>query len=155
MLESTFHRHHLSPTHGQKTSETWCSAQLPPVQKRSLRARPPGFYKCGRRSNCALCQHSENASSYTSSFTHRLAQHVGSATQDCQVDTVKPVGRHFRLPGHKAYRDLVMLPIEVVSSRDPFLLKARETYNIMKFSALKGRGICEFEHGLNLDEGQV
>ena len=90
-----------------------------------------------------------------SSFTHRLAQHVGLATQDCQVNTVKPVGRHFRLPGHKAYRDLVMLPIEVVSSRDPFLLKARETYNIMKFSALKGRGICEFEHGLNLDEGQV
>jgi len=38
-----------------------------------------------------------------------------------------------RLPGHQANRDLVMLPIEVVSAKDPFLLRARETFNIEKF----------------------
>ena len=178
-------------------------AQVPRIQRRNLRGRPPGFYRCGRRSNCALCQHSENATSYTcpvtgatatisqhitcqsagvyllfcrkntgvcarlaptyvgicgegehSTFTSRLGQHLGSATQACQVDTVKPVGRHFRLPGHQAHSDLVMLPIEVVSSKDPFLLRARETFNISKFKTEKRLGVSEWEHGLNLDQGQ-
>jgi len=70
------------------------------------------------------------------------------------VDTVKPVGRHFRLPGHQAHSDLVMLPIEVVSSKDPFLLRARETFNISKFKTEKRLGVSEWEHGLNLDQGQ-
>ena len=65
-----------------------------------------------------------------------------------------PVGRHFRLPGHDPHRDMGMLPIEVVSPRDPFLLKARETYNILKFESEKRRGVLDIEHGLNLDAGQ-
>ena len=76
-------------------------------------------------------------------------------TQPCQVDTVKPVGRHFRLPGHQATRDLVMLPIEVVSAKDPFLLRARETFNIEKFKNEKRCGVADIEHGLNLDHGQA
>ena len=56
------------------------------------------------------------------SFTHRLGSHLG---------------RHFRLPGHNAHRDLVMLPIEVISAKDVFLLRARETFNISKFRAEK------------------
>ena len=133
------------------------------IQRRGLRGRPLGFYKCGRRTNCALCLHSENSTSYTcpytgatinitqhitcrsagvyllfcrkdtgvcsrlaptyvgicgerehSGFTTRLDLHLGTATQCSQVDTVKPVGRHFRLPGHQAHSDLVMLPIELV-----------------------------------------
>ena len=178
-------------------------AQVPRIQRQGLRGRPPGFYKCGRRTNCALCQNSENATTYTcpftgattsitqhitcqlagvyllfcmntrvctrlsptyvgicgegeqSSFTTRLGQHLESATQPCQVDTVKPVGRHFRLPGHKPIRDLVMLPIEIISAKDPFLLRARETFNISKFKTEKRLGVTEFEHGLNLDQGQV
>ena len=59
--------------------------------------------------------------------------HMGTAIQNSQADTVKTVGRHFRLPGHEAHRDLVMLPIEIVSPRDPFLLRGRESYNIWKF----------------------
>ena len=47
-----------------------------------------------------------------------------------------------------------MLPIEIVSSRDPFLLKARETFNIAKFRTEKRLGVTEIEHGLNLDPGQ-
>ena len=48
-----------------------------------------------------------------------------------------------------------MFPIEVVSSRDPFLLRARETFNIVKFKTEKRLGVTEPEHGLNLDKGQV
>ena len=68
----------------------------------------------------------------SSSFTHRLGGHLGTATQTCQENTVKPVGRHFRLPGHDPHRDLVMLPIGIVSARDPFLLRWRERFNIWK-----------------------
>ena len=79
-----------------------------------------------------ICGEGEN-----SSFTHRLGGHLGTATQNCHKDTVKPVGRHFRLPGHDPHRDLVMIPIEIVSARDPFLLRARESYNIRKFGTEK------------------
>ena len=68
---------------------------------------------------------------------------------------MKPVGRHFRLPGHRPHRDLVMLPIELVSAKDPFLLKARENFNINKFKTEKRSDVTDIEHGLNLHEGQV
>ena len=181
-------------------------AQVPKILRRGgLRnTRPPVFFKCGKRQNCALCLHSQNATSYTcpvtgrtanitqhiscqnagvylvlckkdsglcarlkptyvgicgegesSSFTHRLGGHLGTATQTCQENTVKPVGRHFRLPGHDPHRDLIMLPIEIVSPRDPFLLRARERFNIWKFETEKRMGVHDIEHGLNLDPGQV
>ena len=63
-----------------------------------------------------------------------------------------PVLVHFRLPGHDPHRDLVMIPIEIVSARDPFLLRARESYNIWKFRTEKGMGVLDIE--LNLDPGQ-
>ena len=90
-----------------------------------------------------------------SSFTHRLGGHLGTATQTCQNNTVKPVDRHFRLPGHDPHRDLDMLPIEIVSARDPFLLRSRERFNIWKFETEKRMGVHDIEHGLNLDPGQV
>ena len=89
-----------------------------------------------------------------SNFTIRMSQHLGSATQPCQEETVKPVGRHFKLPGHVAHRDMKMLPIKIVSAKDPFLLKARERYNIIKFESEKFCDINQVEHGLNLDRGQ-
>ena len=89
----------------------------------------------------------------TSSFTHRFATHMGSATQQSQEDTSKPVGRHFRLPGHEPHSDLVMLPIEK-SGKDPFLRKARESFYIKKFKSLKLKSVSDIEHGLNLDKGQ-
>ena len=97
-----------------------------------------------------ICGEGEN-----SNFTVRLGQHLGTATQPCQADTVKPVGHHFRLPGHKAHRYLVMIPLEAIRGRDPFLLRARETFNILKFKSEKLRGVEEIKHGLNMDEGQV
>ena len=41
-----------------------------------------------------------------------------------------------------------MLPIEIVSPKDPFLLRARESYNIWKFQTEKRMGILDIEHGL-------
>ena len=64
------------------------------------------------------------------------------------------MGRHFRLPGQDPHRDMGMLPIEIVNSMDQFLLKARETFNIAKFTAEKRLGVTEIEHGPNLDPGQ-
>ena len=46
-----------------------------------------------------------------------------------------------------------MILVEVVSARDPFLLRARETYNIKKFKT-KRKGVLDIEHSLNLDKGQ-
>ena len=63
----------------------------------------------------------------------------------------KTVGRHFRLPGHEPHRDLVMLPIKIVSARDPFLIRAQE---VAKFQTEKRMGIFDVEHGLNLDRRQ-
>jgi hypothetical protein len=87
------------------------------------------------------------------SFTHRLGQHMGSAVQDGQGDTLKTIGRHFRLPGHVPKRDMIMLPLEVVRN-DVFLRRARERFYIARFDTEKRRGVKEIEHGLNLDKGQ-
>ena len=144
-----------------------------PSPRRPLR-RFPDFYKCNRRSNYALCLHSNIASTYSchvtgasvnssqhitcqssgvymircvkttgpcsrlnptyigitgegedSRFTHRLGQHLGSATQPGQADTIKTIGRHFRLPGNIPDRDMVMLPLEIVSG-GLFLRQSRE-----------------------------
>ena len=89
-----------------------------------------------------------------SSFTHRFGEHLGSAAQPCQEDTVKPLGRHFRLPGHEPQRDMLMLPIERVTGGDIFLRRARERVNIVKFNTEKRLSVFEIEHGLNLDKGQ-
>ena len=97
-----------------------------------------------------ICREGEH-----SNFTIRLGQHLGKATQACHADTVTPVGHHFRLPGYRAHRDLVMIPLEALRGKDPFLLRARETFNIVKFKSEKSRGVEDIEHGLNLDGGQV
>ena len=97
----------------------------------------------------------ECGDSKNSSFTHRLASHLGSATQPSQADTVKPVGRHFRLPGHHPHGDCKMVPIEKVSSKgEPFIRKARETFYIKLFETQKLLPVTDIEHGLNLDKGQ-
>ena len=57
----------------------------------------------------------------------RFSEHLGSVTQQCQLNTQKPVGVHFRGAGH-SHSDMVLLPIERVQSRDQFVLEARESY---------------------------
>ena len=80
----------------------------------------------------------------------RCAQHLGTATQPCHVDTNKPVGRHFRLPGHDPHRDFKFLPIEKIVSKDPFVRKARESMWIRKCQTIKISEVSDIEHGLNL-----
>ena len=89
-----------------------------------------------------------------SSFTHRFAQHLGSALQPSQEDTDKPIGRHFRLPGHEPHRDMVMIPIEKSYSLDPFVRKARESWHIEMLQTQKLKAVVEIEHGLNIQKGQ-
>ena len=79
----------------------------------------------------------------------RFSEHVGSATQPCQVDTTKPVGLHFRLQGH-SHSDMVILPIEKVRSKDRFIMEARESYWIKQYKSVKVQTAEEIEHGLNL-----
>ena len=64
------------------------------------------------------------------SFTHRMGQHLGTATQACHAETRKTVGRHFRLPGHEPNRDMQMLPLERVPGYNVFLMRATEHYYI-------------------------
>ena len=71
----------------------------------------------------------------------RFSEHVGSATQQCQVNTIKPVGVHFRLPGH-SHSDMRVNPIEKVRSRDKFVLEAREQFWIKTYETV--------ENGMNI-----
>ena len=71
------------------------------------------------------------------------------------MDTVKPVGSHFRLPGHHPHRDCKMVPIEKINSSEPFVRRAREAYYIdYYFKTQKLLPIMEIEYGLKLDKGQ-
>ena len=79
----------------------------------------------------------------------RFSEHIGSATQPSQVDTKKPVGAHFRLPGH-SHGDMCFLPIERVASKDKFVLEAREDFWIEKYCGVKKETNEKIEHGLNL-----
>ena len=88
-----------------------------------------------------------------SSFTHRYAGHLGSATNRSQEHTTKPVGSHFRLPGHVPDRDMVMIPIERIA--EAFTRKARESFYIQKLETLKRLPVTEIEHRLNLSRGQT
>ena len=79
----------------------------------------------------------------------RFSEHVGSATQPCQANTTKPVGVHFRLPGH-SHSDMGFLPIEKVRNKDRFVMEARESYWIKKYNSVKLKAVEVIEHGLNL-----
>ena len=79
----------------------------------------------------------------------RFSEHVGSATQHCQANTSKPVGVHFRGPGH-SHADMVILPIEKVRSKDRFVLEARERFWIEKYSVVKVKAADIIEHGMNM-----
>ena len=82
-------------------------------------------------------------------FKKRFSEHVGTATQPCHQDTVKPVGVHFRLPGH-SHSDLVALPMERVRNKCRFVLEARERFWIQKYNTVKLLSVEEIESGLNL-----
>ena len=75
---------------------------------------------------CASSPHQYIGSTSNMAKT-RLSKHIGSATLDSQADTTKPVGRHFRLPGHDSSH-MKFLVFEKVFSRDRHVLEARERF---------------------------
>ena len=79
----------------------------------------------------------------------RFSEHVGSATQPSQENTTKPVGVHFRAVGH-THCNMRILPIEKVRSSDRFVLEARESYWINKYSSMKTLTVNTVEHGMNM-----
>ena len=79
----------------------------------------------------------------------RFSEHVGSATQQCQANTAKSVGVHFRSVGH-SHSDMAFLVIEKVRSKDRFIVEARENYWIGKYNCVKMGAVDKIEHGLNV-----
>ena len=63
---------------------------------------------------------------------------------------MKPVGVHFRLPGH-SHSDMVALPIERVRSQCRFVMEAREKFWIKKYDSVKVLAVEDIESGLNLE----
>ena len=82
-------------------------------------------------------------------FKKRFSEHVGTATQPCHENTEKPVGVHFRMPGHD-HSHMVALPIEHVRSKCRLVLEARKRYWIEKYSVLKTLSVEDIESGLNM-----
>ena len=67
----------------------------------------------------------------------RLADHVGTVTQDCHVNTRTPVGQHFRSAGHSV-ANLQFIPIEKIApGADAFVRKAREKHLINKYNLIE------------------
>ena len=83
-------------------------------------------------------------------FKNRFSEHLGTATQPCHRDTVKPVGVHFRLPGH-SHSDMVALLIERVRSQCRFVMEAREKFWMKKYDSVKVLAVEDIESGLNLE----
>ena len=57
--------------------------------------------------------------------------------------TSKPDGKHFQLKGNEVH-DIKFVVIEHVKSKNPFVLKARESFSIQQYD--------EVRHGLNIGE---
>ena len=67
----------------------------------------------------------------------RLADHVGTVTQECHVNTRTPVGQHFRSAGHTV-ADLLFIPIEKIApGANAFVRKAREKNLINKYNLIE------------------
>ena len=72
----------------------------------------------------------------------RWGEHKTSARPLIQ-STSKPVGKHFQQKGHEVH-DMKFVVIEHVKSKNPFVLKARESFWIHQYDAVR--------HGLNISD---
>ena len=66
-------------------------------------------------------------------FSDRMSEHRDYA-KFSKIE--EPSGEHFNSAGH-SFHNLQGLAVEHVKSKDPFILKARETMLIKKFDSLK------------------
>ena len=67
------------------------------------------------------------------SFKQRFSEHRDYPKRDV---TSEPSGEHFTKAGHSV-ADLKGQVLEKVKSKDPFILKARESYLIQKFDSYR------------------
>ena len=65
----------------------------------------------------------------------RFAEHYGTITQPCHVNTTTPVGQHFRQLGHSV-KDLDFIPVERIYSSYVFVRKARERHLINRLGLI-------------------
>ena len=146
-------KHNPGPTSSYTFPITGFTIQI----SKNITCTDVGVYLLLCRKNSGQCLNihpiyvGECGDGVTSSFSHRLSSHLASATNPSQEETTKPVGCHFRLPGHCTNRDLVMLPLEKIL--DPYVRKAREAFLIKKFQSLKRLTVEDIEHGLNISPG--
>jgi hypothetical protein len=90
---------------------------------------------------CVTCQHGTGCCpsrpqyigmvGSTRPCRERCTEHRGSVSNHQD----NAVGAHFNLPGH-SLDDFTFQPIEKVRSRDPFVIKARESFWIKKYEVL-------------------
>ena len=65
----------------------------------------------------------------------RCSQHRDTIVQNCHLNTSKPVGEHFRGPGH-SISNMVFTPVEKIFSENVFVRKAREKQMINKYDMI-------------------
>ena len=104
---------------------------------------------CEKQSGECIKKHPQYVGETGHSAKWRCSRHLGTVTNPSQVDTITPVGSHFRLPGHDQSH-LNFAPIEKIQSKDPFVRKVRESFYIQQYESLKHEDITVIEHGLNL-----
>ena len=94
------------------------------------------YWKC-TKNNCSDFPRCEYIGMTTRTFKKRFSEHRDYPKRDVITE---PSGEHFSKRGHSV-ADLKGQVLEVVKSKDPFILKARESYLIKKFDT--------FRNGLN------
>ena len=72
----------------------------------------------------------------TRKFKNRMSEHRDYPKRDVETE---PSGEHFNKPGHSV-ADLRGQVLEKVNSKDPFILRARESMLINKFDTFR-RGL--------------
>ena len=87
--------------------------------------------------NCQDFPECEYVGMTSRSFKTRMSEHRDYPKRD--IDT-EPSGQHFTKRGHNV-SDMRGLVLEEVKSKDPFVLRARESILIKKFDT--------YRHGLN------
>ena len=65
----------------------------------------------------------------------RFTEHHATVTMNCHLQTTKPVGQHFRLPGH-SISDCAFVPVERIWSNNVFVRKTREKLMINKLDLI-------------------
>ena len=94
------------------------------------------YWKC-TKPNCSDFPKCEYIGMTTRPFRKRFAEHRDYPKRDILTE---PSGEHFSKPGHSV-ANMKGQVLEKVKSKDPFILKARESYLIKKFDT--------FRNGLN------